>query len=75
MDRITGGIVVGAAIIAAAIYFRPLPPQPLYQLHSSPNAVARLNTTTGEVVVCSGGQCIVMTKGGSDDLFVLDRPD
>lgn len=52
MDRIAGAIIISALIIGAAIYLRPEPQQPRYQIYGA----ARLDTLTGEIVTCSTSQ-------------------
>jgi hypothetical protein len=74
MDRIAGAIFAAAVIISATIYFKPQEPQARYQVAASNSAVARLDTRTGEVVVCSGGACVIMAKGG-EELSQIDQPD
>jgi hypothetical protein len=64
MREVAIAIVVAAAMIGAAIYWRP---QPVYEAMAVSGGVYRLNRVTGEILVC-GDSCTVL-KAAKDDPY------
>jgi hypothetical protein len=60
--QIGTALVVGAAFIALAIYARPGPPR--FQAVASGADVVRIDTRSGAMISCSGGQCYSVRKPG-----------
>lgn len=56
-------ILLGAAMLALSIYLRPAPAPYRYEMHVGVG-VARLDRVTGEMVVCSRGECSRIDQGG-----------
>lgn len=57
-------IVVAAIVLASAIYLRPIPQTPNYSVELSNVGFIRLNNTTGEIIACSAGPCIMRVRAG-----------
>jgi hypothetical protein len=60
--QIGTALVVGAAFVALAIYARPGPPR--YQAFTSGADVVRIDTRSGAMISCNGGQCYNIHKSG-----------
>jgi hypothetical protein len=60
--QIGTGLVVGAAFVALAIYARPGPPR--FQAVASGSDVVRIDTRSGAMISCTGGQCYSVRKPG-----------
>jgi hypothetical protein len=58
--QIGTALVVGAAFVAIAIYSRPGPPR--FQAFSSGSDVVRIDTRSGTMISCNGGQCYSIHK-------------
>ena len=66
-------LVVGAAFVALAIYARPGPPR--FQAIASGSDVVRIDTRSGAMISCNGGQCYTIHKsGGRIDKAPLPAP-
>jgi len=60
--QIGTGLVVGAVFVALAIYARPGPPR--FQAVASGSDVVRIDTRSGAMISCNGGQCYSVRKPG-----------
>ena len=60
--RIVTAIVIGAGVIALAIYARPGPPR--FQVQATPGGIVRIDTRSGTVIGCEGGRCTHLLKRG-----------
>ena len=60
--QIGTALVVGAAFIALAIYARPGPPR--YQAFGAGAELVRIDTRSGAMIACGGGQCYNVHKMG-----------
>ena len=60
--QIGTALVVGAVFVALAIYARPGPPR--FQAIASGSDVVRIDTRSGEIISCTGGQCYSVRKRG-----------
>lgn len=70
MDRVAGAIVIGAALIGAAIYARPNPAPPRYEM-AVEGAVYRLDNQSGEVILCAQG-CRVIASAPDEFAYLKD---
>ncbi len=71
MRSVAVAVFAGLALVSAAIYLKP---QPRFAALPIPSAVGRLDTITGEMIVCSGGGCATIRSATVNPLDVLDAP-
>lgn len=74
MEKVRWEILVGAAVIAAAIFLKPTSPVQRYTI--SPDGSIRLDAITGEMVTCAvPGRCRLVGPAPKDEKLLqeLDR--
>jgi len=70
-QRIEVSIVVGAALIASAIFLQPKPDVARYSMSTDDVGTDRLDLQTGEIVHCNMGVCVTVVAAGGK--FPLNR--
>jgi hypothetical protein len=62
LRKIVSGIVIGAALIALAIYARPGPPR--YQAVVGDGEIFRIDTRSGTILSCVENRCSTVVRKG-----------
>ncbi|HMG46439.1 MAG TPA: hypothetical protein VK614_03155 [Allosphingosinicella sp.] len=63
LRKIITAMVIAAALIALAIYWRPGPPR--YQAVAAPDGrILRVDTRNGTILACDGDQCWTVVRHG-----------
>jgi hypothetical protein len=69
-DKIATAIVGAGALIALAVFSRPVPfVTGRYAFHVSGDWIQRLDTATGEVLACTSRRCIAAGEDGSREAY------
>lgn len=61
-SRIAAAIVIAGALVALALYLRPVPDRYSYQF--SGGEIRRFDTATGEALVCAQEECAEIVQKG-----------
>ena len=71
MQKVRWELLAAASLIGAAIFFKPTPTVQRYEM--SPNGAFRLDTFTGEIVLCSlPGKCQLIGPTPEDEATLRD---
>jgi hypothetical protein len=60
--RVATSIAIAGIAIALSIYARPGPPR--YEAFATESGVVRVDTRSGTVIGCEGGQCVTLVRRG-----------